>query len=189
MLPKLLPAFTIIPFVEVCLFIKAGHCLGALNILLVGILAGFSGARSARIDGLRTAMGVRERLNQGQGTCSKAGYDGGSMNGCLRTKPIWWSLRPCTPWPELRGDNPGGMDLGGCRKTPICGVILILRHCDVPISTPHSSVFLMPCICASSISLRKQGSPTGSWAYTRSICVTFAARRSKACCNAAEKIM
>jgi hypothetical protein len=26
--------------------------------------------------------------------------------------------------------------LGGCRKTPICGVILILRRCGVLISTP-----------------------------------------------------
>ena len=27
----------------------------------------------------------------------------------------------------------------GCRKTPICCVALILRHCDVLKSTPHSS--------------------------------------------------
>jgi len=43
--------------------------------------------------------------------------------------------------------------LGGCRKTSICCVALILRHClaalgqaSVLHSTPHSSGFRAPCI-------------------------------------------
>lgn len=36
--------------------------------------------------------------------------------------------------------------LAGCRKTPICGVALVLRHCGVLNGTPHSSGFRAPCI-------------------------------------------
>ena len=38
------------------------------------------------------------------------------------------------------------LDLVGWRKTSICVVVLILRHCDVRKSTPHSSGFRAPCI-------------------------------------------
>jgi hypothetical protein len=45
------------------------------------------------------------------------------------------------------------MLLGGCRKTPICCVTLIPRHCGVLLRTPHSSGFRKPCIWTFSISL------------------------------------
>jgi hypothetical protein len=52
--------------------------------------------------------------------------------------------------------------LGGCWKTRICGVALILRHCDVRSCTPHSSEFRAPCICTFSNSLQSSSIPTGS---------------------------
>jgi hypothetical protein len=45
--------------------------------------------------------------------------------------------------------------LAGCSKTPICGVVLILRRCSVHPSTPHSSGFRAPCIWAFLSSLKK----------------------------------
>lgn len=37
-----------------------------------------------------------------------------------------------------------GAILGGCGKTPICGLILIPRHCRVPLCAPHFRL-LSPC--------------------------------------------
>jgi hypothetical protein len=61
--------------------------------------------------------------------------------------------------------------LRGCRKTPICGVTFISRHCGVLLCTPHSSGFVRaslglptlragpqfrkPCIWTFSISLKE----------------------------------
>ena len=45
--------------------------------------------------------------------------------------------------------------LTGCSKTPICCVSLILRHCGVRPSTPHSSGSRGPCVWAFLSSLRK----------------------------------
>jgi hypothetical protein len=48
------------------------------------------------------------------------------------------------------------MLLKGRRKTPICGVTLIPRHCDVLICTTHSSGFRKPCIWTFFNSLRNR---------------------------------
>jgi dinuclear metal center YbgI/SA1388 family protein len=47
--------------------------------------------------------------------------------------------------------------LSGCRKTPICCVIVIPRHCDVLSGTPHSAGFREPWIWTFSGSLSEAG--------------------------------
>ena len=66
MLLKLFLAFTIIPFVELYLLIKAGGILGALNTVIIVILTAFFGALLARFQGLQTMLRVKESLNQGE---------------------------------------------------------------------------------------------------------------------------
>ncbi|MDY6990376.1 MAG: FxsA family protein [Thermodesulfobacteriota bacterium] len=66
MLPKLILAFTVIPFVEIYLLMKVGYCVGALNTLAIVIVTGLLGAWLARMEGIRTAMRVRESLRRGE---------------------------------------------------------------------------------------------------------------------------
>jgi len=66
MLLKLFLAFTIIPFVELYLLIKAGGYLGALNTVFIVILTAFFGALLARFQGLHTMLRVRESLGNGE---------------------------------------------------------------------------------------------------------------------------
>ena len=66
MLLKLFLAFTIIPFLELYLLIKAGGYLGALHTVLLVILTGFFGAMLARFQGLQTMLRVKESLGKGE---------------------------------------------------------------------------------------------------------------------------
>jgi len=66
MLPKLILAFTVIPFIEIYLLMKVGYYVGAFNTLAIVILTGLLGAWLARLEGVRTAMKVRESLRRGE---------------------------------------------------------------------------------------------------------------------------
>ena len=66
MLLKLFLAFTIIPFAELYLLIKAGGFLGALNTVIIVILTAFFGALLARVQGLHTMLRVKESLTKGE---------------------------------------------------------------------------------------------------------------------------
>jgi len=62
---KLFLAFTLIPAIEIYLFIKVGAVIGAVNTVAVVILTGFTGAYLARLQGLQTMIRVRSSLQQG----------------------------------------------------------------------------------------------------------------------------
>ncbi|GBC63814.1 membrane protein FxsA [Desulfonema ishimotonii] len=65
MLFKLFLAFTLIPAMEIFLFIRIGQVIGIFNTFLIVILSGFAGAYLARMQGLQTLMRVRTSLEQG----------------------------------------------------------------------------------------------------------------------------
>ncbi len=65
MLMKLFLAFTLIPALEIFLFIEIGKTIGTLNTFLLVILSGFAGAWLARMQGLQTLLRVRASLDQG----------------------------------------------------------------------------------------------------------------------------
>ena len=65
MLFKLFLAFTLIPVVEIYLFIKIGGSIGAFNTVVLVILTAFSGAYLAKMQGLQTMLRVRASLEQG----------------------------------------------------------------------------------------------------------------------------
>jgi len=66
MLPKLIVAFRVIPFVEIYLLMKVGYYVGALNALAIVIVTGLLGAWLARMEGVRTAIKVRGSLRRGE---------------------------------------------------------------------------------------------------------------------------
>jgi len=65
MLFKLFLAFTLIPAVEIYLFIKIGGAIGALNTVCLVILTAFAGAYLARMQGMQTMYRVQASLQQG----------------------------------------------------------------------------------------------------------------------------
>lgn len=65
MLLKLFLAFTLIPVIEIYLFIKIGGSIGALNTVILVILTGFAGAYLARMQGMQTMFRVQSSLQQG----------------------------------------------------------------------------------------------------------------------------
>ncbi|MFC1815089.1 FxsA family protein [Thermodesulfobacteriota bacterium] len=62
---KLFLAFTLIPVIEIYLFIEVGGVIGAFNTIAMVILTGFAGAYLARLQGLQTMIRVRTSLQQG----------------------------------------------------------------------------------------------------------------------------
>lgn len=65
MLIKLFLAFTLIPALEIFLFIEIGKSIGTLNTFLLVIFSGFAGAYLARMQGFQTLMRIRADLDQG----------------------------------------------------------------------------------------------------------------------------
>ena len=65
MLFKLFLAFTLIPVIEIYLFIKIGGSISALNTVILVILTAFAGAYLARMQGLQTMFKVQASLQQG----------------------------------------------------------------------------------------------------------------------------
>ena len=65
MLFKLFLAFTLIPVVEIYLFIKIGGLIGAFNTIILVFLTAFAGAYLAKMQGLQTMLKVRASLEQG----------------------------------------------------------------------------------------------------------------------------
>ena len=62
---KLFLAFTLVPALEIYLFVKIGGAIGVLNTLLVVLLTGFVGAALARWQGAETMFKIRKSLNEG----------------------------------------------------------------------------------------------------------------------------
>ena len=65
MLIKLFLAFTLIPVIEIYLFIKIGGSIGAFNTVALVIITGFAGAYLARMQGMQTMFRVQTSLQQG----------------------------------------------------------------------------------------------------------------------------
>jgi UPF0716 protein FxsA len=65
MLFRLFIAFSLIPVIEIYLFIKIGGAIGALNTVVIVILTAFAGAYLARIQGMQTMFKVQSSLQQG----------------------------------------------------------------------------------------------------------------------------
>lgn len=65
MLLKLFLAFTLIPVIEIYLFIKIGGSIGAFNTVALVIITGFAGAYLARMQGIQTMFRVQTSLQQG----------------------------------------------------------------------------------------------------------------------------
>jgi UPF0716 protein FxsA len=65
MLVKLFLAFTLIPALEIFLFIEIGKSIGTLNTFVLVILTGFAGAWLAKLQGMETMMRVRRNLDNG----------------------------------------------------------------------------------------------------------------------------
>ena len=65
MLIKLFLAFTLIPVIEIYLFIKVGGSIGAFNTVALVIITGFAGAYLARMQGMQTMFRVQTSLQQG----------------------------------------------------------------------------------------------------------------------------
>ena len=65
MLMKLFLAFTLIPVIEIYLFIKIGGAIGALNTVIMVLLTAFAGAYLARMQGMQTMFKVQSSLRQG----------------------------------------------------------------------------------------------------------------------------
>ena len=58
-------AFTLVPVIEIYLFIKVGENIGAMRTVLLVIATGFAGAYLARLQGMQTMYRVRTSLQQG----------------------------------------------------------------------------------------------------------------------------
>jgi len=65
MLFRLFIAFTLIPVIEIYLFIKIGGAIGAFNTVVIVILTAFAGAYLARIQGMQTMFKVQSSLQRG----------------------------------------------------------------------------------------------------------------------------
>ena len=62
---KLFLAFTLIPALEIFLFVRLGGAIGLFNTFLVVIVTGIVGAGLARWQGAETMFRIRQSLNQG----------------------------------------------------------------------------------------------------------------------------
>ena len=62
---KLFLAFTLIPAMEIYLFIKIGGFIGAFNTVLVIIVTGILGAYLTRLQGMNTLSKIQVNLRQG----------------------------------------------------------------------------------------------------------------------------
>ena len=62
---KLFLAFTLVPALEIFLFVRLGGAIGLFNTFLVVILTGIVGAGLARWQGAETMFKIRQSLNQG----------------------------------------------------------------------------------------------------------------------------
>ena len=62
---KLFIAFSLVPIIEIYLFIKLGSVVGAFNTILIVIATAFAGASLARLQGWKTMLRVRASLSQG----------------------------------------------------------------------------------------------------------------------------
>lgn len=62
---KLFLAFTLIPALEIFLFIRLGGAIGLFNTFMVVILTGIVGAGLARWQGAETMFKIRQSINQG----------------------------------------------------------------------------------------------------------------------------
>jgi UPF0716 protein FxsA len=62
---KLFLAFTLIPALEIFLFIRIGGAIGLFNTFLIVIFTGIVGAGLARWQGAETMFKIRQSLNQG----------------------------------------------------------------------------------------------------------------------------
>lgn len=58
--------FTVVPAIEVMLFILVGGKVGLLNTILVVLLVGITGAALARAEGTKVLLEIREALAQGR---------------------------------------------------------------------------------------------------------------------------
>jgi len=58
-------AFTLIPVIEIYLFIKLGSLFGALNTVILVVITGLAGAYLARLQGMQTMLRARISLQQG----------------------------------------------------------------------------------------------------------------------------
>lgn len=65
MLFKLFLLFTLIPAIEIFLFIQIGAVIGGINTFILVLLTGFCGAWLARMQGIQTLLKVRENLDAG----------------------------------------------------------------------------------------------------------------------------
>jgi len=63
---KLFLAFTLVPALEIFLFIRLGGAIGIFNTFLVVILTGVVGAGLARWQGAETMFRIRQSLAQGE---------------------------------------------------------------------------------------------------------------------------
>jgi len=66
MLLKLFLAFTVVPAIEIYLFITVGGHIGILKTMLLVVATGFAGAYLARLQGLQTMLRVRQSLALGR---------------------------------------------------------------------------------------------------------------------------
>lgn len=62
---KLFLAFTLVPALEIYLFVKLGGAIGLFNTLLVVLLTGVVGAGLARWQGAETMLKIRQSLQEG----------------------------------------------------------------------------------------------------------------------------
>ena len=62
---KLFLAFTLVPALEIYLFVRLGGAIGLFNTFLVVIVTGIVGAGLARWQGAETMFRIRQSLNQG----------------------------------------------------------------------------------------------------------------------------
>ncbi len=62
---KLFLAFTLVPALEIFLFVRLGGAIGLFNTFLVVILTGIVGAGLARWQGAETMFRIRQSINQG----------------------------------------------------------------------------------------------------------------------------
>ena len=63
---KFFIAFTIIPVIEIYLFIEIGSFFGVLTTITLVILTGFLGAFMARMQGLQTLFRIQKNLREGR---------------------------------------------------------------------------------------------------------------------------
>jgi len=66
LLGKLAILFVVVPLIELVLLIQVGQLVGLIPTLALVVTTGVTGAWLARLEGLRTAIQLREELSQGK---------------------------------------------------------------------------------------------------------------------------